>query len=877
MKKIIILAALLYCHIGLQAQERKLTLSLNKQPLTQLLEQIQRQCRYHFVYSDEVLSDSMRVSLNVVNLPVNQVLDMVLPTQRLFYQVISDRLIAIGKQGTSENGKAVGKILRGEVVDLQGNGIPFSSINLSEKGLVQEGTICSEDGSYQLSFAFQVGHAYRLKAASMGYQPKEFDFTYSDTTNTIRMVLTEDRTMLKTVNITAERPLVERRTDRYIVNVEGSALSTGLNGLEVLQKSPGLWVSNNGAITIRGNQSVMVMINDVVQRMSSDDLASYLRTLRSEDISKIEIISSPPSEFEAAGSGGIVHIILKKSRKDGLVGSVSGLYRQLENRPAYNGGLSLNYKVKDLYLSGSFSVGNEESDYIATNRIHYPMQEYYSSHTDRYNNNGRQMFRVAAGYDLNKNQSIGLQSMQTRSTMNQYFNTYIDFIGAQPLTGIARSEWFRKPLLNSTTLNYVLKTDTLGSTFKVIADYVYSQRSETNNFSSVYSYAPKNSTYRNNTPNTTDLYSLQSDYTQVLKKQLTFKAGLKAVATKRDNEVVNENLIDDNWQLNPGLSNHFIYREDLYMAYSSLEKTWGKLSVKGGIRLEHTRMNGNSVTGNEQFTRNYLGLFPSVFIAQKLNEVTGSAIYLNYAKRLQRPSFSDLNPYRLQFDNYLTQLGNPNLTPEYTHKVEFGTLFPKGLSADIYYSITTDKIAQLANPVAGNIIEYQTRNFNSSQEYGFSIFAPVKLAKWWSTNNSIAGYHLKYTLGSYRINQATFYARSQHNISFNKWFDLDLAFDYRSPQVSANTHLANQFVADMGLTKRIFDKSLQFRLYFSDIFNTAREKDYTKYGDTRIDFYQKRPTRTLSLSINYTFSSGKKFSNKKIEQSNEDEKRRIGN
>jgi outer membrane receptor protein involved in Fe transport len=878
MRKILILT--LFCVIPgiLFAQEKKVTVNFVKQPLHMLFKEIESQCKYTFVYSDDVVSDSLKVSVNINDTPVSDILGKILSGQQLYYQMITSRLIAIGsrKQLEKDNGVLNKLIFNGAITDSKGKGVPFASIGLFDANVLLGGTISNESGSFQLPFNFLQNYKYRLKISSVGFQSLEIDFVYPDTMEVKTIKLKEDLQTLKTVNVTGTKPLMERRTDRYIVNVEGSSLELGYNGLEVLQQSPGIWVSNDGGIRIRGNQSVMVMINDVVQRMSGNDLADYLRTLKSEDISKIEIISSPPSEFEAAGSGGIIHIILKKSRKDGLVGTISGQYRQLETRPGYGVGLTLNYKVKSLYLFGGFNVGKEQSEYIATNRISYPNQDLYSSNTDRYNNNSTGRFQFGAAYDLSKNQTLGIQTIQTVNKLNQYFDTYINYIGAQSLTGMARSEWYRKPLLNGTTINYVWKIDSLGSTFKVIGDYVYSKRSELNNFSSAYTIPTKNTIYRNNTPNVTNLFSLQTDYTKNFKKQLSFKAGLKFVSTSRDNEVLNENLIGGNWVINTNLSNQFIYKENLSMAYASIEKGWKKFSVKAGLRAEQTHMDGNSITANQQFKRNYMGLFPSVFLNQKLNEETGSAVYLSYARRLQRPSFADLNPYRLQFDNYLTQLGNPDLTPEYTHKVEVGTFFWKGYSLDVYYSITTDKVAQLAKPV-GSIIEYQTRNFNSSAEYGFSVFAPVKLFKWWTMNTSMSGYNLRYTLDDFKINQTTFTMRVQNNYIIKNVFDLDLSAYYRSPFVGANTRYSYQFNTDLGIVKRFLDKKLQVRGYFSDIFNTAREKDVTEYLGTRIDFYQKRPTRTFSLSVNYNFSSGKKFNNKKIEQSNDDEKRRIGN
>ncbi|MDQ7948154.1 MAG: outer membrane beta-barrel family protein [Pedobacter sp.] len=860
------------------AQDRKLTITLNQQPISKLFKEIEQQCHYNFVYSDEIVTDTIKISLTAKNLPVTAVLSAILPEKQLYHQMVNERLIAIGSRKYNPETQITSKfVFTGTIEDAKGNIIPFASVGLFEGTVRLNGSISNEKGSYQLSHDFLLRHPYKLKVSSVGYLTKEITFIFPDTNAIRHIILAEDRQTLKTVSVTGTKPLMERRTDRFIVNVEDSFLANGLNGLEVLQKSPGIWVDSDGSIKIKGNQSVMVMINDVVQRMSGNDLAEYLRTLKSEEISKIEIISSPPSEFEAAGTGGIVHIILKRSRMDGLVGSLNSVYRQLEKRSSYSLGTTLNYKVKNLYLFGNIAAGKDHSDYIASYEISYPNQDLYTSHTDRYNNNGTLRYQVGGSYDLGKNKSISFQSMQTANRMNQYFNTYVNFLGTQPLTGAAHSEWYRKPQLNSHTLNYVWKIDSLGSGLKVLADYVYSTRTELNNFSSVYSLASKSTTFRNNTPNTTNLFSIQTDYTKAFSKSIAFRSGLKFAATKRDNEVLNENLIAGSWVLNANLSNRFIYRERLSMAYASLEKSWKHFSIKGGLRAEHTHMEGNSITANQQFVRNYIGFFPSVFINQKLDEEKGSSVYLSYSRRLQRPSFSDLNPYRLQFDNYLTQLGNPDLTPEYTHKFDAGILFWKNWSAEIYFAHTRDKVAQLANPVANNIIEYQNRNFNSSNEYGFSLFAPIKIYQWWTMNNYISGYNLRYQLNDFDVNQATFSFTLQHAITVKDFLNIDVSTYYRSPYVGAVTRYGDVFNMEMALGKRFFDKRLQLRSFISDIFNTAREKEHTDYLGTTIDFYQKRPTRVIGISLSYSFSSGKKFNNKKIEQSNDDEKRRIGN
>lgn len=862
------------------AQNKRISIKAQVQPIKKVLQQIQEASNYNIVYSDDVVADSIFVSIDANQKTVAAVLDEILADKKLFYKQIAENLIVIGSKTLkpADQKAEVLITISGQLVNQHHKAVPFASIGLLKNQNYVTGSTSNENGFFQLAYAFENNVQYQVKVSSLGYENLTVSFVYPDTASLRLMAMKQEAKTLATINVTANRPLIERKADRFVVNVEGSALALGNTALEVLQKSPGLWVSADGAIKLRGNQSVMVMINDVVQRMSQSDLADYLRTLRSEDISKIEIISNPPSEFEAAGSGGIVHIVLKRSRQDGLLGSVSSQYRQQVERSAYSGNAMLNYKVKNLYLFGNVSGGKDQSEYSASTKILYPDQSRYASYTDRVNDNNKFFYRLGASYDLSKNDFISLQTIQYDGRLNQYFDTHIDVSNSsQPLTGTARSEWYRKPSQNNTTVNYSLKLDTLGSSLKVIGDYIYSTKTELNDFASVYTSADKNSTFRNNTPNTTNLYSVQTDYTKMFNDKWEFKAGLKFVATKRDNEVLNEDYINGNWVVNTGLSNRFIYKEYLSMGYASVMHKMGKTSIKLGLRAEQTQMNGNSVTANSRFERNYLSLFPSLFVMRQLNEAKGSSVFFNYSRRLQRPSFADLNPYRLLFDNYLTQLGNPNLMPEYTHKVELGTTFAKGIFADVYYSLTTDKIAQLANPVANKTIEYQTRNFNNSYEYGISINAPLKINSFWSTNTGFSVYNLSYRLNDFKIRQTALFARSQHTFVLKKLFDMDASVDYRSPYVSANTHIAYWFTSDLGITKRFLKKSLQARLYVADLFNTAREKDFTEYAATRIDFYQKRPTRTFSLSLNYSFSAGKKFSNKKIEESSEDEKRRIGN
>lgn len=767
--------------------------------------------------------------------------------------------------------------ITGRVSDSKSKPLAFVSVALFRDSSLLMTTASDEQGSFRISYNYKPNEIYSIKFSTIGYRPFTKDFTYSDTFS-FKIVLQEEEVALENVTVTAVKPLITRKADRYIINVENSFLANSSSGLDLLQKSPGIWVDNNGRIRIRGNQPVLVMINDIVLRMSEDELTEYLRSLKSEDISRIEVINTPPSEFEASGAGGIIHIILKKTRKTGLNGSLNTRYVTQGKRPLFSSGASLDYKIKSLLLFASYSYTKDKSYYYATSDIIYPDISIYNSYTERNNNNKRQQYRAGLVYDFSTNQSLGIQVMGNINRLVQSFETDVFYSsGSKNITGNAISSWIRKPSLTSTTLNYSWKLDSAGSFLKLIADYTTSEKYELNNFSSFYNDTSRNSIYRNSSPAATDIYSVQVDYTQPLSNQSEIKTGIKYTSVKRDNILVREDFINTDWVINKPASNHFIYNETLLMAYCSFEKILGKTSLKAGLRAEDTHVKGNSVSSHEQFKRQYFGLFPSIFILHSLNAKKSNSAYLNYSRRLERPSFSSLNPYRLQFDDYTISVGNPNLLPQYSNKVELGGSFSNNYMASIYFLKTENIVGELANPIANNIIEYQSQNFDNSTEYGINGSFQVKIFKNWEASNSLSLFSLSYRINDFKVKQTTFSGRSVHTITLKNILDINAIVDYRSPYVNANSKIAHLFTSDIGFSRKVLNGNGRIRLYCSDIFNTLRDKTTTDYNKTHIVFFQKRPTRTFSLSFSYSFSSGKKFNLKKIEQGSNDEKTRILN
>ena len=768
-------------------------------------------------------------------------------------------------------------VLTGWVVDSVRRPLPFVSVVLQQDGRNIASTATNETGHFTLPANIAVDKKSLVNISMVGYISFSKEFIYPDTAFLSRVVLLHDKKMLNNVTVTSQQPLVTRRADRFIINVENSFLANGNSGMDVLRRSPGLWVDELGGIRIKGNQPVTVMINDIVQRMSPDELAEYLKTLKSEDISRIEVIANPPAEYEAAGSGGIVHIILKKARKDGVNGSVVGRYMQQGREPAYSFGGNFDYKAGALYLFGGLSLGAERNTSHITSATRFPEQVSYNATTVRNNDNRRQGYRLGMVYDISNRQTFTIQSIVGSTQMYNNFYSDISFRRATDFTlGTNTTEWKRRPVQLSTNAMYSIKTDTLGSGLKFIADYTSSRREEVNIFNARSKDHSLDEDIINETPNKTQILTMQADHTQVFPRALEFKAGMKYAGIRRDNDVRIDNIINGVVVPNMGASNHFIYDEQLAMAYVTAEKAIKRTSVKLGLRLEQTFSKGNSVTSAQKFSRQYTGLFPSVFLIRRLGEKNNDAVYISYVRRLQRPGFNELNPYRLQLSTVNINVGNPDLQPQYSNNFELGGQFWKGWSASLYFSRTTDVITPFAVPV-GDVFEQQFMNLDKSTSYGFNLEAPFTLVKGWTLNNSFSLYYADYTLALYRNRGTAFSFTHIQSVHLDKIMDIDVYLNYRSPYVNANSRTADVLFTEFGFNKRVAKNKVRLRLSLSDIFNVTREQAKTDFNGAHTEFYQKRQTQNFGFSVSYSFSRGKKFNTKRIDQNNSEEKNRIGN
>ena len=715
---------------------------------------------------------------------------------------------------------------------------------------------------------------YQLKFSHVSYEGgPQYIQLRSDTI--VEVVLKLKSRVLAEVKLNSKKPFIEQRPDRFIVNVENSILAVGYSALEVIQRSPGLWVSNDGDIKLRGNQSVNVMLDGILQRMPAEALAEFLSTIRSENILRIEVLTSPGAEYDAEGGGGFINIVLKKPRVRGLTGGVFFTYKQQERKPYIGPSMVINVKEKNKTFTLSYVNNYDASEFYAINNVHYPDNEYYNTFTLASQVRRRNQVVGRMVLEMPKKQLFIAQYVWGNTYNDRDFNTEMDMsFSGQPNSGNASSLSKRKSWRNSITLNYVRPLDTFGTRLSFIADYTYNKSNDEALFKSRAKLSLPDSGYRNFAPFSTHIATFQVDFRKLLGK-VEFKTGAKYSYIERNNKLFSENMLGATWLYDPQNSNHFLYNENIGALYLSFEKSFNKTQIQAGLRGELTDFSGKSLIVDKQVSNTYFGLFPSLNILRTLNKTKGHSIGFTANRRLSRPDFNELNPYRLKIDNFTYQIGNPALLPQYSYNLSTTLTLANRYVTGVYYTKNTGIFISLASLKPNNILEYQLTNYRSNHELGVYVNVPIDITKWWTTQNECRFYLLKYQLPNFENTQTTFFVRTLNNINIKKFADIDIVAEYRSPYVYANADVAYQFYCDMGISKKIIKNKIRARLLVTDVFNSLRDKVNTDFVSTQIYFYQKRPTRTFGLTFSYTFSTGSKFTSRNAQQNNEEERNRL--
>ncbi|MGH2643315.1 MAG: outer membrane beta-barrel family protein, partial [Chitinophagaceae bacterium] len=699
--------------------------------------------------------------------------------------------------------------------------------------------------------------SYRIMVSALGYKDTSKNFIVSVSKTFIEIRMEENQHLLAAVSVTATKPLITRKADRYILNVGESVLAKGRNTFDIMNYAPGVMTIGD-AIAINGNTATKIMVNGRLLHLSTDQIHNYLANLPADEVESIEIIPVPGAEFSAEGGGGIINIILKKNTTEGLTGSV-GAGVTTPKWLSYNTNEELNYYVNglQLYASHNFDHHNNYGDYseIASsgNETYQSVSNYTSSHQS---NN----YRFGIGYNFNKKQFLGIEfngnnnqssdHTVTQSVLNENQDSQRNINTVVPNKS--------RNSLYDISLNYNWTTDSLGSTFKLTSDYTWANYNQSENFSSRYNDADGkflfDSVYRNQVPITIKNYDIEANYNKIWLHAGTLTFGAKYTHTETLNDIQYQNLQNGVYVNDTTRSNVFDYTENVGAVFAQYAKNWKNTSLQIGLRGEQTHTLGISSTTNTSFERNYFNLFPSAFISQNLS--ANNTLSFSYSRRIGRPSFDVLNPFELRTDDYTYVQGNPDIQPEYTHDMELSYLFKNTYELTLFSQLTSHPFGQpLTNGGGKSIVsEYLWQNMKYDNNYGVNLYVPVTVTKWWTMVNNLLVYHDAIGYAQGKNVMTIFQGKSTQDITIMKSWRLELSGFYQSSYNLENLVYVPQYNIDAGLRKSFLHDKLEASFLVTDIFNTLRVDYHSLNSSIMLYEKQKNLTRKLFLQLTYNFS-----------------------
>jgi iron complex outermembrane receptor protein len=764
----------------------------------------------------------------------------------------------------------------GSVIDETGKGAPFATVALlkAKDSSLVKGAITNDNGAY--IFDRVANGTYIIRATVVGYAK-----SYSKPTavsadapevKVAALKLTATTKVLKGVDITSARPLIERKLDRMVMNVENSVLAAGNDAMEILERAPGVTVDKDDNISVKGKQGVTVMINDKLTHLSSAQLATLLHATDGSTIKSIEIITNPSAKYDAAGTSGIINIVLKKNNSVGTNASVTatggyGVY------PKGSASVSINHKEGDLNFYGSYSIGSRQrlnNIYIDRLIDTSGKQTYFTQHTFMPSTSYNNTYRLGVDYDMGKNNSLGL-------LFSGYFNGENDnnvnntVIGSKP--GLTDSLQNTTSSINQTYHNYEFdlndkyRIDSLGQDISFDIDYINFTNTNNALYNNTYLFANETEQHppliqRNQSPSNIQINTEKIDYTLPFHKTMKFEAGLKSSYVKTDNDLQAQvqngggSFVNDTTR-----TNHFIYKETVSAAYVNLSRVYKTTQVQIGLRAENTHSIGNSLTTKQIVDRQYTDLFPSIFINHSLS--ANHDIGFSYSRRIDRPQYDNLNPFQYNLDQYTYEKGNPFLNPQYTNSFEFDYTYKHTINVSLSYSHTDDVITQIILPDNARKSTYQTTlNLNTQDVYNLNVNVPFTFTKWWSGNANLNANYLliksKALLGAdLDAGAPAAQFKASQSFQLNKTLRAELATAYQSPQTYAVLKLRAQYWADMGISQSLFAKKASLKFSVSDVFNTRKSSATSLYQSLNFAFHQKNETQIARLTFSYNFGNAK--------------------
>lgn len=796
------------------------------------------------------------------------------------------------------------RTVSGTLLDEKDTALPFVNVlllNAADSSLAKA-VVTDLDGAYIIENI--TDNQYFIKASMVGYE--DFNspiFNINEANKQVKfqpVKLQLSSTELKEVVVSVKRPFIEQQVDRTVLNVENSIVGSGSTALEVLEKAPGVMIDQqNDQIKLKNKSGVLVMIDGKRSYLSNDQLTQMLRNMSSDQIASIEIITNPSSKYDAAGTSGIINIKLKKNQAFGTNGTFSAsvgnafisdalgeLYRgsmnlNLNNRSEkFNiyGNLGVNrntnYNDNNLYRGVNFENTLSVFDQLSQRRT---LGHYYSG-------------KFGVDYFASKKTTIGIM------LDGGFWDGDMVGINRTDITETRGEVATNSSLLQNSTLamnnqnitaNFNVKHEFDGKGKELTFDMDYSgyRNDGFQNFNTDYFDAnnqlTNNILQRNATPTNVNIYAAKVDFTLPMKNKIKLETGAKSGFVKTDNDFLFEQNIDNNWTIDRGKTNTFVYDELVNAAYMNVSKQWEKWSVQAGLRAEHTYSKGNSVTLNKVVERNYLSLFPTFFLNQNISE--DHAMRYSYSRRIDRPNYSQLNPFLFFLDPFTFEEGNPFLQPQFTDNLELTYTFKGEFSLSLGYSNTKDYMNDvIVQDDATRTTKQTAVNLDQFENYSANISLPIPIQKWWMMMNQVSVYYNRFqddnlSGGQLNVGQFAYNLYTSSTFTLPKDWAAEVNMWYNSPNVYGIVRAEKpQYAINAGLSKAFWEKKGRLKLNVSDIFLTSFFRGTVDYENVDLEIRSRWSSRRATATFTYNFGNQNVKAARRRSTATDSEKNRVG-
>ena len=758
------------------------------------------------------------------------------------------------------------QVISGSIKNLNNVPLDYVTVSIKEKNHVVATSLSDSLGNYKLAIKLP-SRFLNISFSRIGYFPLDTIVTATNFIN-LDIVLKQNPKELKEVIVSSKKPLVERKVDRFVFNIEDNVNTVGLDVFELLSKTPMVSTGRGDEISITGKGLVIVMIDDRIQKIPIETLIQILKSMSAGSISKIEIITNPPSQYDAEGNSGIINIVTRKIKKLGYYASVNSTLSKATFW-GNNDGLNINFNTKKIQWVANVNAG------VGSTAPYNVLEKYYTDRTYKQMDNENQhsrLLRGSLGFEkpLSTNTTFGAAvyaSVAHPNTIGINSTVITNTQGSVDSIILARNLYNTQMNNISANIHLDHHFDTTGKKLVIDADWFSNSIQRSMNFSDSNYYANGNLIqgsslyYLSGNNSASTAYTLNAVATIPQKKyecNFGFKLSfIRNTANAGLGQFINSVYIPD-----PKYTDDFIYNENTQAVFGNISRTIKKWQFQLGLRAENTELKGHSIALNQVNSQHYLGIFPTTYVTYQLND--NNTLSLNYGRRISRPTYQTLNPFRTYYDLYSYWDGNPALKPSYSNNFELSETFHGFIIFDAYYDFMFKSMA--FNPHLSdttNISSSTLQNSQDKKDLGFSTSISLMKWKWFQSQNEIDVYYSR----TRSFDSATLplvkgwggqFATS-NTIYFNKSRTIAVNIDYRYqfPQVVNLTKF--QAYQYLGLTAKFITlkKKLQIGIDAMDIFKTKIVSGYIISNGIKSVTTSNNDSRRVILSFRYNFGSTK--------------------